>query len=100
MNILDKLLKGSKTENISPIWILLDPLESLASAILSHMALIPPHVMLEANKVVGKIANVGVTCVYVEIKYHPTNPNHHSSWDECQHMELEYVSHLDPATHI
>jgi hypothetical protein len=56
-----KLFHGSKLVKIHPSWCLLGTLDTLKYILYPNLVIIPSHVPREENKVVDKLANVGVS---------------------------------------
>lgn len=60
MDVLARLLNGSKPAKISPSWRLLNNLEFLNSLLVPNLVLIMSHIWQDANKLANKLANEGV----------------------------------------
>jgi ribonuclease HI len=73
-----KITNGSDPAKVSPSWRLLSPLETLRTLLHPSLTLIPSHVQQEANKVVDKLANQGVSSqakdILIEAQQLPTPP--------------------------
>jgi ribonuclease HI len=78
IELATKLINGSDPAKVSPSWHLLIPLETLFSLLRPSLTLIPSHVRREANKVVDKLANEGVSTqaedILIEAHQSPTPP--------------------------
>lgn len=60
MDVLARLLNGSKPAKISPNWRLLNNLEFLNSLLVPNLVLIMSHIWQDANKLANKLPNEGV----------------------------------------
>jgi ribonuclease HI len=61
ISLVAKIINDTDPEKITPSWHLLGPLSYLQALLHPSLTLITSHIRCEANKVVDKLANEGVT---------------------------------------
>ena len=78
ISLATKIINGLDPAKVSPSQCVISPLETLRTLLHPSLTLIPSHVQREANKVVDKLANQGVSSqakdILIEAQQLPTPP--------------------------